>query len=251
MLLALKLAIVPALVVALTLTERRWGPRVAGLLAGLPVMSAPTLFFQGDAFAARASIAMLVGLAGIAMFCLAYAWASLRTRWWTSLATGWAAFGAITVALRDVSWTLTSALAVTAASFLLVWTLLPRVHRKGVARALPAWDLPLRALCGMIVVVAVTGLAHRLGPNLSGVLALFPSAIAVLLAFSHAQQGPSSAIGFVRGFLPGMWSSAAFCSVAAITVARAGRSAGLLLAVSSAVLVQSAVWWAARSLFSR
>src|SRR5260221_10047723 len=59
MLLILKLTLVPSLVLGATLAVRRWGPRIGGLLTGLPIVSGPALFFfaveQGNAFAAVAS----------------------------------------------------------------------------------------------------------------------------------------------------------------------------------------------------
>lgn len=66
-------------------------------------------------------------------------------------------------------------------------------------------------------------------------------------AFTHAQHGGSSAIQFLRGFLPGMWSFAVFCFVAAMGVVPLGGWQGLLLALASVVPLQAAVlWWLER-----
>jgi len=140
-------------------------------------------------------------------------------------------------------WALVAALA----SFALVGVLLPipRGARSRVARS--RWDLPLRTLSAMVVVVSVTGLGRRLGPSLSGAFTPFPVALGVLLAFTHAQQGSSSAIQFMRGFLPGMWSFAVFCFVAALTVVPAGGVGGLLVALAAVLPIQAvALWWMQR-----
>src|SRR5262249_38702380 len=109
------------------------------------------------------------------------------------------------------------------------------------------WDLPLRTLSAMAVVVSVTGLGRRLGPTLSGAFTPFPVALGVLLAFTHAQQGASSAIKFMRGFLPGMWSFAVFCFVAALSVVPLGGVGGLLLALAAVIPIQAVVlWWMQR-----
>src|SRR5919108_5039111 len=96
MLLLLKLTLVPALVVSVTLATRRWGPRIGGLLTGFPIVSGPALFFfaveQGNAFAAEAARAVVVSLLGVAASALTYGWASLRTPWWLSLPLSWASF---------------------------------------------------------------------------------------------------------------------------------------------------------------
>ena len=45
MLLALKLLLVPALLAAISMAGKRWGPGVAGWLAGFPSLTGPILFF--------------------------------------------------------------------------------------------------------------------------------------------------------------------------------------------------------------
>jgi hypothetical protein len=125
--------------------------------------------------------------------------------------------------------------------------MLPRAGTTA-ARPRPIWDLPVRALAAMILVLTVTGLAHRLGPTLSGALTPFPVAISVLLGFSHAQQGSSAAITFLRGFLPGMWSFAAFCFVLSVTIVAFGAAAAFVLATACALAIQGGVLaWMQRS----
>ena len=97
MLLLLKVLLVPALVVFVTLGGRRWGPRVGGFLTSFPIVAGPTLFFfaaeQGGAFASEAARATLVALVGVAVSGLVYAWVSLGLPWGASLAASWAGRG--------------------------------------------------------------------------------------------------------------------------------------------------------------
>src|SRR2546428_755376 len=169
MLLILKLTLVPALVVSVSVAARRWGPVVGGLLTSFPIVTGPALFFfaveQGDAFAAEAARAVLVALVGVAVSGLVYAWASLGTPWWISLSACWSSFVATTLALQRTHWHVLAALAVALVSFVLAHMLLPPSG----AHAAPVrlqWDLPLRAISSMIVVVSVTALAAHLGPAL-------------------------------------------------------------------------------------
>jgi len=72
------------------------------------------------------------------------------------------------------------------------------------------------------------------------------------LGFSHAQQGSSAAITFLRGFMPGMWSFAAFCYVLSVSIAPLGTSAGFALALVSVLPIQAGVlWWMRRSSAAR
>ncbi|HUG36127.1 MAG TPA: hypothetical protein VML54_04200 [Candidatus Limnocylindrales bacterium] len=248
----LKLVLVPALVASVTLAARRWGPRVAGLLTALPIVTGPALLFfaieQGAAFAAEAAQGALVALVAVAAAGLAYAWMSVRASWGPSLAASWTTFAALSLLLHRVHLGPVPALVAACASFAVVPRLLPAATG---ARATPrpwALDLPLRMLSAMTLVLAVTELADRLGPGLSGAFTPFPVALTVLLAFTHAREGAATAIRFLRGFFTGMWSFAAFCFVAALAIVPLGRLAGLLLACAVVLPVHGAVlWWTERT----
>jgi hypothetical protein len=250
-LLLLKLVLVPALIVIVTLGGRRWGPRVGGLLASFPIVAGPTLFFfateQGSAFAKGAARATLVAIIGVAVSGLVYAWAALRTPWWASLAASWASFVLATLTLNSFAWFLPLALAVAFGSFFLVRALMPAAPGAPVARARSAWDLPLRMLSSVAVLLALTSLAEWLGPTRSGAFTAFPSALGILLAFTHAQQGAAGVIRFLHGFFPGMWSFALFCFVLALLIVPLGPWLAFALALASLVPPQAAVlWWMSR-----
>src|SRR3990172_8862369 len=95
--LVLKLVVTPLLIAAATLVARRWGPGVDGWLALLPLTSAPLSVLlsldQGPEFAAAAVVGTLLGLAALAVFCLAYGWAGRRGGWAGSAAAGLGVFG--------------------------------------------------------------------------------------------------------------------------------------------------------------
>lgn len=251
MLLILKVLLVPALVVSVTLGGRRWGPRVGGFLTSFPIVAGPTLFFfaleQGNAFVRDAARATLLALVGVAASGLVYAWASLRTPWWMCVAASWTSFVVTTLALNGLEWSLPLALTAAAGSFLLVRALLPTPRGAPVAAERSVWDLPLRTLVSVTVVLAATGLAAWLGPGLSGAFAAFPAALAILLVFTHVQQGSASVIRFLHGFLPGMWSFAAFCFVVAVAIVPLGTWLAFALAIASLIPPQAVVlWWISR-----
>ncbi|HET7343732.1 MAG TPA: hypothetical protein VFL90_19870 [Methylomirabilota bacterium] len=247
MLLVLKLVLVPALVAGATLGARRWGPRIGGWLTALPLVAGPTLFFlameQGHVFAARAALATLVGLVSVAAFGVVYGRVALRHRWPLTLLAGWAAFGVATALAHPVRWTPLTALAVALLAFALALRLLPPEHPHPPPAASPAWDLPLRMLGTLAVVLTVTHVAERLGPALSGALTPFPIALSVVLAFAQAQQGPALAIGLLRGFFPAMWGFALFCLVVALAMAPLGPGAAFALALATQALAHGVLLW--------
>jgi len=253
MLLVLKLVLVPALVASVSLAARRWGPRIAGLLTAFPIVTGPALLFfaieQGAAFAAEAARGALAALVAVAGAGVAYAWAATRVPWVPSLLASWGAFVALTLPIERARPGAVVALAAAFASFAAVPWLLPRLTGGGGARATPwRWDLPLRMLSAMTLVLTVTELADRLGPQLSGAFTPFPVALTVLLAFTHAREGAVAAVRFLRGFYSGMWSFGVFCFIAAVTMVPLGRWPGLLLACAAVIPVQVvSLWWSERA----
>lgn len=253
MLLALKIVVVPALIVSVTLAGRRWGSRVGGVLASFPLVAGPVLIFfaieQGDAFAAEAARATLVSLVAVVTFSLVYAWVGLRASWWASLMASWCGFAVAIVTLHGGRrWTVTAAAAAAIGSLALGKVALPSRRAVGTVAAAPPWDLPLRMLTAVALVLTTTALAHRLGPAWSGALTPFPVALAILLGFLHAQQGAPSTIRFLHAFFPGMWSFVAFLVVVAVSVARLGAWVGFALAFAAVVPIQvGLLWWMKRS----
>jgi hypothetical protein len=250
-LLLLKVIMVPALVVSVTLGARRWGPRVGGFLTSFPIVAGPTLFFfaleQGHAFVREAARATLLALVAVAVSGLVYAWASLRTPWWASLPASWSSFVVTTLTLNSLAWPLPIALVAAVGGFFVVRALLPTARDAPVVKERSAWDLPLRTLVSVMAVLTLTGLAAWLGARVSGAFTAFPSALGVLLVFTHAQQGPTSVIRFLHGFLPGMWSFALFCFVLALTIVPCGTWLAFALAIASLVPPQAVVlWWISR-----
>ena len=103
-------------------------------------------------------------------------------------------------------------------------------------------------ISAVALVLTTTGLAQRLGPTLSGAITPFPVALAILMAFTHAQQGPHTTIRFLRGFFPGMWSFAVFCLVTTLGLVALGKWVGFALALASVIPIQMAVpWWGGRA----
>jgi len=230
-----------------TLGARRWGPRVGGWLTALPLVAGPTLFFlameQGDAFAGAAALSTLVGLIAVSAFGVAYGWMAVRHAWPVALGIGWAAFVVSTVLLQLVRWSPVVAITATLAAFALAVHVLPPVREQLAPPVSPAWDLPLRMLGTLTVVLTVTHVADRLGPRWSGAFTPFPVALAVLLVFAHAQQGASMALRLLHGFFSAMWGFGLFCLVVAIAMVPLGPWLAFLLALLAQLTVHGLVLW--------
>jgi hypothetical protein len=100
-----------------------------------------------------------------------------------------------------------------------------------------AWEIYVRMGAGVAMILTLTGVAHLLGPRLSGLLAPFPVAATVLTVFTHRFQGADAAARFLRSLLAGSFTLALFFLVVALTVERWGTGAAFLSASAAALLL--------------
>jgi hypothetical protein len=243
--LLLKLFLAPLLVVASTLAGRRWGPDVAGILVALPIVAGPILFISyqqhGADFAGAAANSSLFGLVSLAAFALVFPRAARRFGWLTSSAASWATVLAVDFALSVVHVTTLVSLAVTLVTTVTALIFMPRIEpelsSEPVQPSSPLWDLPSRAVATAILVFAVTTASSALGPRWTGLLAPFPTAISVVVAFTHAQRGPAVAVRTLVGALTGLFGFAMFCLSIAALIRPAGGAA-FVLGTAMAVSVQ-------------
>jgi hypothetical protein len=249
-LLAAKLLLSPICVIAVSLVGRRWGVAVAGLLGGLPVVAGPILLVEtlvhGRDFGGDAAAGTLLGLVALTAFVVVYGRVAglgpIR-----GVLCGWCAFLVGVALLSLVRPPLAIAALLAASSFWVGLRLLPPATSplpQAVVR--PWWDLPLRAVAALALVVLLTAVSGALGPHLSGLIAPFPVITSVLAIFIHAHEGIDAARVLLRNFLVGFYGFAAFCLTLALTLPELTAAAAFGLAIVAALAVQVVVW-AARS----
>jgi hypothetical protein len=246
-LLALKLLLAPSFVVGASLTARRHGPRVGGLVGALPVVAGPILLVyalaHGRSFAAQAAAGTLLGLVSLTAFVVVYARLAGRVAWPLGLLAGWLAFALGTLLFSALVIPIGVALALACAGFALGLVLLPEPDSgsASVEAVPPGWDLPLRAVCALALVLALTAVAGWLGPQLSGLLAPFPIIASVLATFTHTQRGVDETLRLLRGLLSGFAAFALFCFTLALSLPALDVAAAFALASGVAVLTQGLV----------
>lgn len=249
MTLALKLVLTPALIAVATLAGRRFGPSVGGWLVGLPFTSGPVSFFlaveQGTSFAAAAASGSIAGAAASALFAVVYAAVARRSGWGLSLAVASVAFLLTIAVLRLLPLgggfpvpLLPLYMLTVAAALAAIWVIAePAALPTGVPS--PRWDLPARMVVATSLVVAITGVAPILGPQLTGLVTTYPVYASVLAAFAHAQRGGTAAVHVVRGLCFGLLAFASFFFVIGALVDRAGIGPAFAGAIAAALAVQT------------
>jgi uncharacterized membrane protein (GlpM family) len=245
-LLAVKLLLAPSFVVGASLVARRFGPRVGGLIAGLPVVAGPILLAyalaHGRGFAATAAAGTLLGLVSLIAFVVVYGRLAARVWWGASMLAGWIAFAAMTAVFSAGTPALGVALGLAGVALVAGLAALPRAGQDPRPQRLPpAWDLPLRAACAVALVLTLTAVSGWLGPQLSGLLAPFPIIATVMATFTHAQRGADELLRMLRGLLSGFVAFALFCFTLSVLLHRLDTAAAFALATALALLTQAIV----------
>lgn len=243
--LLLKLTLVPLFVLLVTLAARRWGPRVAGWLAGLPVVAGPILGFvaveQGRSFGAEAAQAALAGVLGAVSFIVAYSRAAQQRRWPLALLAGF------------VAWVLATALAAAlpaglgwsaALAALALWggpRLMPVVPPLAGGRPGDTFELLLRLVAGALLTLLTTWVAAPLGARWSGLLAVFPLMATVLAVFSHRREGADFVAAMLGSMITGLLAFAFFCGLLSLALARLPVLPAFGFALAACFFVQGLV----------
>ncbi len=217
----LKLALMPLLLLLISWISRRHGPRVAGLLTGLPLVSGPVSVFlatgSGAKFASGAAPGALSGLAGVGAFCGAYAWASRRASWPYALAWALGGFLVSALLLQRTPQTLISLSLAAMITLMAVRAVLARADRAESDLApLPesaAWELPARMVVATALVLGLTAASEHLGPALSGICSTVPVLSAVVAVFTHARGGARAVRTFLTGVAGASIGSVGFFAV--------------------------------------
>jgi hypothetical protein len=243
-LLGLKLVLVPLLLGLLSLAGRRWGPRVAGWLAGLPLVTGPILYFvaleRGDDFASLAARATLAAVCAMLAFNLAYAWAALSAGWPLAFAAGLAGWLAAALLISMGPASLVFAGATALAALFAAPRLFPAPRGLHAVHAPPVTELFLRMAAGAFFVVAVTASAAALGPAWTGRLSTIPILGLVLAIFTHRASGPRSAAALLRAMARGLYSYATFCFMIALLLPRTSLSLAFGAAIVAGLAIQAA-----------
>lgn len=227
-------------VAAVLMTAQLFGRRLAGLVAGLPVIAAPSLLWiaaeQGAAYAARCAVGSLAACGAAAVFAVIYERMARCSGLLPSMGAALAGGGLVALALalltRGEDGLATALLATTA---LCTWALLRLPAARGEARTARRLrgELLLTAALAGIVSAVIALWSPLLGPFWSGLLASLPVISSAALVQQHLTVPHADRQRFLRGYAMGLVGKAAFATAFAAAAASVGAS--LAMAVATAV----------------
>jgi hypothetical protein len=252
--LLLKLALVAASVWLSTLAARRFGHRVGGAVAGMPMIAAPIvavlLVDHAPAQVRSIALATLVCLPATIAHIATFALAAGRFAWPACLALALLAYVALAAVLTHlpIEPALVCLLAISAPACGLWFA----AHRAGAATpvAVPRVEFVLRIAAALAMAASIILGADVLPPSVSGLLLAVPITGTVLPCFTLPRYGAAATRALMTGFLQGLHGFAAFFIVLywALGELRApvAFGAGLAAALAAAMGVQTAVRLARR-----
>jgi hypothetical protein len=245
--LILKMAVTAGFVVAAAMVTERAGPVVGALVATLPIAAAPAYFFLAldhDAvFIAQSAFGSAAAHVATGVFAVVYAALAQRSGVAASVGAALASWGAAAAVMRSVEWTLLTLATVTLAVFAVCIALAARYCRTPMPPVARRWyDVPLRAGLVAALVAAVVGLSHRVGPALTGLLAIFPVVMTSLMLLFHPRVGGPATAALIGNTLWGLVGLSVALFVLHLVTVPLGTAAGLTLALATSVAWNFGVW---------
>lgn len=231
--LAVKLFAAPALIGFASLAGRRWGPNVAGLLGGLPLVGAPVVLAvwlgHGAGYAETAARAAPAGLWANIVYMLVVGWTSARWRWWAAIPFGWLCYlgAALLIQASGHALSLVAGIAALPGLWIAARYVLPLPRALPPRVKLPPAELLARMGAAAVLVFSLSTAADLIGPELTGILSGAPVAAVVIPAFTFATAGRDALLLTLRGFLTGLIGFGVFFLILGHFAATLGYSAFL------------------------
>jgi hypothetical protein len=240
-------ALVTALIVfAASTAAEALGPVWGALIASLPVSAGPAYVFltmrHGPAFVAASALNSAAANGATGLFLTIYGTLAKRTSMspWRGLVIAVGAWLVASMAIQQVSWTPTSAVALNLAIYgpglaFASWggTVTPGSVRPSRRR----WfDLPLRAASVAACVSAVVAASTVLGPAATGVAAVFPVSLISLIVILLPRLGGPVTAQVATNALPPMLGFGVMLLLLHLTIRPLGVVAALVLALAFCVM---------------
>jgi len=252
LMLVLRMAVAAAFVISASVIAERAGPVIGALVATLPISAGPAYVFlaldHDAAFIAQGALASLPVNAATILLSLTYAWLAQRNSMLVSCAAALAVWLTLATLIRSTQWTLLGGLIVNAVAFAVALPLLERFrHIEKMPLIDRRWyDIPFRALLVAMLVATVVTLSSRVGPTISGILALFPIVFTSLMLILHPRIGGRATAAVIANGAWGLMGFGLAVAVLHVGVLHLGSAIGLSLALLTCILWNLALWWNGR-----
>ncbi len=234
-----KMAATALFVVVATRIAERAGPFIGAMVATLPLSAGPAYVFvalaHDSAFISASAVTSLAANAANVVFCLVHAATAQSFGLAVSLLAALAAWVVFALAIHVADWTLLGAALLNLMVFAVCLPLAGRFRHAAMPSVRRHWlDVPLRALLVALLVVTVVGLSARLGPAVTGILALFPIVLTSVVLIFQPRIGGIATAALTANASIGLVGYALALIALHLTAVPLGSPAGLSLALAIA-----------------
>jgi len=205
LLLALKLFLAPFFVWIISILQSRYSARMGGLFLGLPLTTGPFVLIvglqEGQSFAKAAAVGVLIGQLSLIVFSYVYALAAGNLKWGRAITVATIAVCISGYIFNQINFSDIGAIISLFFLWAIALALFPAYEKPVDKVTAPKWELPVRLLTTMVLILVLTGVANTLGSRVSGALSTYPVIISVLGAFSHRRNGPAHLISTLQALI--------------------------------------------------
>ena len=245
-LLLLKAVVSIAIVVGLSVAAERSGPRLAGLLIGLPLGAGMVVVFtgyeQGADFAAASAVHMVPGFLTTLVFIYFYgAIAARQNRGGLAAITlpflgAHVGYGIAAWGLSQFQLALVVAVPLIAIGIVIGHRAMASLPDNPItARVTFGWKvLAFRAGMAATVIVIITSIAGQVGPQWTGILTAYPITLLPLILVLHITYTGAEVAAVLKHVPFAMGSVTSFCLTIVFAVPAFGLGWGILLAYGAA-----------------
>jgi hypothetical protein len=232
------------IVVSASAIAEALGPFWGALIASLPVSAGPAYVFlsmqHGEDFVAASALSSFAANAATGLFLIVYGILARSMSPWRSLGAAVLAWLAGGLAMQQIVWTPSTAslmnLTVYGAGFVLLNAVgsgepktAPRVQRRW-------FDLPVRAVAVAAFVSLVIAVSSILGPNATGIAAVFPVSLISLIVIVRPRIGGSASSLLAANALRSMLGFGVMLLALHLAIRPWGTATALTIAVLVSVL---------------
>jgi hypothetical protein len=245
--LAVKMAVAALFVITATVTAERAGPTIGALIATLPVSAGPAYVFlaldHDRAFIAASALTSLSINVVTALFALTFVFVAQKGRLLLSVGVAAVVWIAFAFLMRAVALPVSLA----ALANILVFPACHIVARPFRHVAIPRLplrvsDYVIRGLGVASLVAAVVTLSAHIGPQGSGMLAVFPVVYTSIMVILHARIGGKAAAAVIASGFLGLFGFGAAMLTLHLLVVPLGAPAALTLALAVSMAWNMAIY---------
>jgi hypothetical protein len=245
--LALKMAVTAGFVVVAAMVAERAGPAIGALVATLPIAAGPAYFFvaldHDAAFISQSAIGSIAAHAATGVFSLAYIVLAQRFCVAISVGSAVATWFIVAFILRAVEWSFLGVAATNLAIYAVCIALTAGYRHVRMPLITPKWyDVPMRATMVACLVAAVVGTSGKVGPTVTGLLAVFPIVMTSLMLIFQTRVGGLATAALIANTMWGLVGFSACLFTVHVATVPLGTWLGLILALAVSVVWNLALY---------